>query len=227
MRLLTILAFSALFAGCIGDDFVIDRVDPILTITQTVDSLAVDTEHMFAVRFLNEVGIEEAVAVNWSSSDDSILSISGQGIATGHTTGTVQLIAQYEGIDFSVTDSVEVHVGSRTVIIDPVVSLKGGLIQTTSSYLLTGTFTLTQDGSDLVLEIEDDYRASTSLPGLYLYVTNNPNTTAGAREIGAVRVFTGAHEYRIPDADLEEYQYLLYFCKPFNVKVGDALITEL
>ncbi|MEM9549152.1 MAG: hypothetical protein AAGA77_24405, partial [Bacteroidota bacterium] len=63
------------------------------------------------------------------------------------------------------------------------------------------------------------------LPGLYVYLTNNRNTTANALEIGAVEVFNGAHTYTVEDVGINDYKFLLYFCKPFNVKVGDGEIN--
>jgi len=83
---------------------------------------------------------------------------------------------------------------------------------------------LREEGGNLTLRFEDDYRASTALPGLYVYLTNNPNSTNSALEIGAVTTFSGAHTYTIEDVDISEYQYILYFCKPFNVEVGEGLI---
>ena len=73
-------------------------------------------------------------------------------------------------------------------------------------------------------EFGDDYQASTSLPGLYVYLTNNPATANNAFEIGRVEIFNGAHSYRISGVGLNEYDYLLYWCKPFSVKVGDGEI---
>ena len=46
-------------------------------------------------------------------------------------------------------------------------------------------------------------------------------------EIGAVEVFKGAHSYILEgDIPLNQYDYLLYYCKPFNVKVGDGPIGD-
>ena len=40
-----------------------------------------------------------------------------------------------------------------------------------------------------------------------------------------VQVFDGAHEYALPAGiGLLDYDYLLYYCKPFGVKVGDGAI---
>ena len=67
--------------------------------------------------------------------------------------------------------------------------------------------------------------ACSSLPGLYLYLTNNPNTINGAQEVGEVTIFSGAHSYSIPNTGINEYNYLLYWCKPFSVKVGEGKIN--
>ena len=68
-----------------------------------------------------------------------------------------------------------------------------GIIQTTSNYNLTGSFTYEVVDGRLVLFLGNNYKASTSLSGLYVYLSNNPNSTAEAYEIGAVTVFEGEH----------------------------------
>ena len=119
------------------------------------------------------------------------------------------------------SDAIEVVVSKEEVTGNPSEE-RSGAIRTTSSYLLEGSFTLRQDGNDIVLEFADNYRASTSLPGLYVYLTNNPSTSNNAFEIGRVETFEGAHSYRISGVGLNDYDYLLYWCKPFSVKVGDG-----
>ena len=98
-------------------------------------------------------------------------------------------------------------------------------INTTSSYALTGDFTITEDGNGGInLVFADNYNASTALPGLYVYLTNNPSTTTGSLELQKVQTFQGAHTYSIPNVGVNDYSHVLYFCKPFNVKVGDGEI---
>ncbi len=103
-------------------------------------------------------------------------------------------------------------------------TIRSGVIQTTSSYVMEGDFEIRIEAGQLLIDIADNYWASFALPGLYVYLTNNPNTTANALEIGAVEVFNGVHQYLVNDVGLNDYNYLLYFCKPFNVKVGDGEI---
>ena len=102
-----------------------------------------------------------------------------------------------------------------------------GQIRTTSSYTLEGNFRYEHNGTQIILSIDDSYRASSSLPGLYLYLTNNPNSPEDGYEVGAVSVFSGAHSYTLPSSiGLMDYKYLLYWCKPFRVKVGEAQIFD-
>ena len=101
-----------------------------------------------------------------------------------------------------------------------------GTIRTTSSYELTGSYEYgLNDAGQLVLDITGNYEASTALPGLYVYLSNNHNSTSGSYEIAEVTVFNGAHSYTLPSSiDISDYKYILYWCKPFNVKVGDSTI---
>ena len=102
-----------------------------------------------------------------------------------------------------------------------------GQIRTTSSYTLEGNFRYEHNGTQIILSLDDTYRASSSLPGLYLYLTNNPNSPEDGYEVGGVSVFSGEHSYTLPASiGLMDYKYLLYWCKPFRVKVGDAQLFE-
>ena len=118
-----------------------------------------------------------------------------------------------------------VTAGASTTEIE-VSTVRSGVIQTTTFYDLEGDFELIQnDDGTLTLDIADNYRASSGLPGLYVYLTNNPRSISGAFEIGEVNVFSGAHSFEIDGVELNQFNYLLYFCKPFNVKVGDGEIN--
>ena len=89
-----------------------------------------------------------------------------------------------------------------------------GTIQTTSSYKLTGSYEYgLNDAGQLVLDIAGDYEASTALPSLYVYLSNNPNSTSGSYEIAEVTVFNGANSYTLPSSiDISDYKYILCWC---------------
>ena len=100
-----------------------------------------------------------------------------------------------------------------------------GEIHSTSSYVLEGKFRYEHDGTRITLSLDSSYRASTSLPGLYIYLGNNPRTVNGAFEIGEVTVFNGEHQYVLPPSiELTDYKYIIYWCKPFSVPVGEGEI---
>lgn len=215
------LLSTLILTSCIQDDIVFDTVDPEVRISRAVDTIAIDSTYQFEAVYLNNVGVAELVDLLWESSAPDIISIDNNGLATAHQTGSATISASFNDGTSLVQDEVEVHTGEETV---SQTIERSGTIQTTTFYELQGTFTIEQVGNDLLLEIEDDYVASSVLPGLYLYLTNNPTTIANALEVSAVEVFEGAHSYTIPNVDISTYGYLLYFCKPFTVKVGDGLI---
>ncbi len=200
-----------------------DSIDPVVRITSTVDTIALNSSFLFDFVYLNNVGQAETVNATWSSGDPSIISIDNQGLAQALQIGSTTISVEYNDGNNMLKDETEVHVGDNTVM---TILKRSGSIATTSSYKLTGDFSLCEDGNDLVLEFEGNYEASTALPGLYVYLTNNPSTTSNAYEIGAVETFSGQHTYRISNITINDFNYVLYFCKPFNVKVGDGEISQ-
>ena len=220
------LVYSFLLAmmvsSCIGDDFIDDEVEPVIRITNPIDSIAVDSSYQFEYSYLNNVGVAEDVEVNWTSLDEDIIQINSNGLATAINPGSTVVQLEYSNGTLLIQDENQIGVGMRTVTTN---TGRSGIVSTTSSYVLKGEFTLTQlPDNEIALAFGEDYEASTALPGLFVYLSNNPNTTANAHEIQAVEVFKGAHTYIIKDVALNEYSYVLYFCKPFNVKVGDGKI---
>lgn len=207
-----------LLSGCIGDDIINDTVDPELRIMNRIDSLTVGQSHQFDATYFNNIGIAEAIDIIWSSSDSEVLAIEETGLATGLKSGFVTISAEAE----TLREEFQLTVTEETVIIEEPTTVRTGTIQTTSFYTLEGGFTMRAEGDNLILEIDESYRASSSLPGLYLYLTNNPNSVNGAFEVGEVEVFSGAHSYTISGVGLNDHSHLLYFCKPFVVKVGDG-----
>jgi len=216
-----------LFSSCVGEDIIEDTIDPVLRIDNPLSSLAIGETHQFEATYLNEVGQEEDVELVWSSSDPDIVSIEEDGLALGIQEGDVTISVALKSGELAVSSSNEIAINENTTIEDD--GIRSGIIETTSSYALSGEFTMEAitDENIIQISIDEDYVASTALPGLYLYLTNNPNSVSGAFEVGPVTVFNGAHTYDISDSaiDLNQYSYLLYWCKPFSVKVGEGEIN--
>jgi Electron transfer DM13. len=209
-----------LLLSCVGDDFVMDNIDPVLRITQAVDTLGLGDSFELKAQYLNNVGVEEILPKDWMSTDSSIISVDDMGMVTALQMGEATIMVTLDVNGEVLTDEHLITVAEETVIAP---SERTGTLQTTSSYLLRGDFMLAEEDNALVLTFSDNYETSSNLPGVYIYLTNNPSTINGAFEIGKVSTFSGAHSYTISDnISLNEFNYVLYFCKPFNVKVGDG-----
>ncbi len=212
-----------LAAGCIGDDVVFDEVDEAVRIVNPVDTIALGETYQFEAMYTNNVGVVEQVAISWSSNAPDTFSIDGQGLATALQKGpaTITATVEVEG-KAPVFDEITVVVDEVTV--GPAQNPYGMLVST-SSYALTGSFEITDDGNgNAIITFSDDYSASTALPGLYVYLGNNPSSITNAIEIGLVEIFDGQHQYEVSGVGIYDNEYLLYWCKPFNVKVGEGVI---
>jgi len=214
-----LFTFVLILASCIGDDIIEDFVEPQVRISNMPQSIATDTTIVITPVFLNDVGQETNATFEFESSDENVFSIDQTGLLTPVAEGAATLTVSTSYKDRSYSGSTDINISSVTVVAE---TSKSGTIRTTSTYLLTGSMTIEETDDGLLIDIADDYEASRALPGLYVYLTNNINTTAGALEIGMVEVFEGAHTYTLPDVSLEDYSHILYFCKPFGVKVGDG-----
>ena len=220
----TLLLALFLTLGCIGKDYIDDFVEPSVRINNPITGLQTSASHSFMATFFNNIGQPEEATILWSSSDESVLAVNEQGVATAVAEGeaTISAAVSIDGntiVDRNVVEVSPNETGSNEE------SSKSGTIVTTSGYELKGSFTIETSSNDLLLFIDNDYKASSSLPGLYLYLTNNPNSINGALEVGAVTTFEGAHSYVIQNTGINDYQYLLYWCKPFSVKVGQGQIN--
>ncbi|SNT16099.1 hypothetical protein SAMN05421640_2580 [Ekhidna lutea] len=208
-----------ILTGCIGQDVLMDEVSPVIRITNPISTMEVNTTYQFEYMFLDNVGLEtQPNSIIWTTSDMSRLTIDQNGLAESLDNGeiTITVFANSGELEADTSLTFEIT-GDPTMMAD---DERTGKIMTTSSYQLEGDFKLFKSGDDLIVDIASNYVADDNLPGLYVYLTNNPNSPSGGYEIGAVQVFSGAHKYTIPDVGLLDYDYLFYYCKPFKVKVG-------
>lgn len=219
--LVLFIAFTIVLSSCIKDDIIEDFVEPTVRITSIPDTIQLNSTYQFEFAYFNNVGLEEEVEGQWLSSDPSIIQIDDSGLATALALGEADITIEYQNNGDVLSESITVNVGGTTVEQS---EGKSGVIQTTSSYVMEGSFTLTEEGDDLILNIEDDYKASTALPGLYLFLTNNRNSVTDALMVSKVETYNGAHSYTIENVGINDYQFLLYYCDPFQVKVGDGEI---
>ena len=222
-------AVAVLMSSCIGDDIIMDTVEERFELLNSIDSLQINDEFQINARFLNNIGVQENRTITWSSSDATIASVDNNGLVTGLALGNVTITGEVETTEGVLTDELSFIVTDEEVEepSGPSVTSRSGVVVTTTFYTLEGTMTLEDTGNGLILSLADDYQASSSLPGLYVYLTNNPNTINNALEVGKVETFSGAHSFEVPgDVGLFDYSHVLYFCKPFSVKVGDGVFEN-
>jgi hypothetical protein len=211
------------FLSCIGDDYLDDAVDPELRIETTVDTLAVGASIKMGAVFFNNVGREESIAITWQSSEDQIATVDSEGLVLGISKGEVEISAEVSYQSKSILSKRKLVVDQNTV--ENQIDQRMGTLRTTSTYRLAGDFILKSESDELVLSFADNYITDDVLPGLYIYLTNNLNSISGAHEIARVETFEGAHSYTISsDIKINDFKYVLYYCKPFRVKVGDGKI---
>lgn len=202
------------------DEITVTDVAEKININNPISEINKGETHQYTSTYTDPTGDIKNVTVTWTTSDATVLTIDNTGLITAINTGSATITA-------SVNDSSGATISSEdTVTVIGDLEERTGIIATTSSYKLQGGFTLKEIAgtNDLELSINDDYEASTELPGLYLYLTNNKNTNNNAQEIQAVKIFKGTHTYTIKDTGINDFSHLLYWCKPFGIKVGDAEI---
>jgi len=210
--------------GCIKDDVVQDRIDPTIRITNPLDTIGINATYQFETEYLNSAGQKENVNVIWESSDTTVISIDVNGLARGNFLGSDAMITLKTLTSPSATTIVNIPVVTRTVASQ--VTNRTTTLNSTSIYTLGGNAVLENNNGTVTLTLSSNYFADTSLPGLYVYLSNSTNTNAGALEIGAVTTFNGAHSYTLPSGtDINAYQHVLYFCKPFGQRVGHGTLN--
>lgn len=200
-------------------------LSPTLEILNRITEISAETSYQFEISYKDEMGnAVNPSELTWISSDESVIKIASDGTISALNAGTAT-------ITVSLVHSNTILLDQNVVRVNALESVEStsfqGKLATKSGYTLEGSFTFSKTEDGLLLALGDDYKASSTLPGLYVYLSNNNNTTAQAYEIAAVKIFSGAHSYLLPSSiGLKYYQYILYWCKPFNVKVGEAKIYE-
>lgn len=215
-KLFVLICFIGVI-GCVGTDIVNDSIPTRVAIKNPIDSLQIGVDYQFEASYYDESGVEAPAAINWISTNSQVVSIGSNGLALALQPGSTEIIASFQ----SASDTILLVSGENT---SATTQLRSASLMTVSSYPLDGTATLEeQDNGSLYLRFANDFNTTSALPGLYVYLSNNVTTTANAYEIGAVTQFSGAQEYLLDGSvSISEYDYVLFFCKPFNVPVGNG-----
>ena len=217
-KLTTFLLLAVILSGCIGTDIVDDKVPPRVSIKNPIDSLKIGETYQFTATYYNESGVEAPAVINWSSTNSQVVSISNDGLASALQIGSTQIVADFQGASDTLLLAT-----NESITVEPE-NTRSATLMTVSSYPLSGKVFLEQgEGASVTLRFSDDFNTTSALPGLYVYLSNNVNSKENAYEVGAVVQFTGAQQYILPETiTLSEYDFVLFYCKPFNVSVGNG-----
>lgn len=201
-------------SSCIGTDVVdVELVEERLAIDTRLTSLAVGESYQFMADYFNNLGEEEMATVNWSSNNEGVISISAEGLAEAHMLGEATITAEYLGAE----DMVTISASDQTVEM----TARTGSFMGANNYSVNGDFNLSEENGQLLLTFESNFQASTG-PGLFIFLSNSPNSITGALEVGAIQASRGEQVYPISlaKAGLNTYDYVLVWCKPFGVLFG-------
>ena len=129
-------------AACAGDDGTAPIVDggPLtgpgrVTVSPKLDSLRIGESRHLTARVVDEQGAPANTAVEWSSAEPAVASVSNAGLVTGVTTGTARVIARAG----AVADT------ARVVVVDDVINFQ--VLPNAASVMLGETLQLTISSS--------------------------------------------------------------------------------
>ncbi|NIJ46483.1 uncharacterized protein YjdB [Wenyingzhuangia heitensis] len=145
--------------------------------------------------------------LNWSSSNSNIASINAvTGLVTAKASGNTTITVTVQDQGNTLTDTTQLSV---ITAVSKQATLSG-------SYGLSGNVTFTNSS----LNFSDDFSVS-SAPGGYFYLSNNPNSISAAIKVGGqVNERTGAWSILLNNIDVNDYNYIIFWCDPFDVYLG-------
>ncbi|MDO6803768.1 hypothetical protein Q4595_15045 [Wenyingzhuangia sp. 1_MG-2023] len=228
--LLIVLAINLI--SCVQEDIVNDTVPEELRITTSINQLQVGDVIKLEAVYFNNVGQTETKNVVWETSNENVISISDMNIEA-ETEGLATVTAKVNGETMLLMDSKTLQVVKVGMLPIPSESeaIKVGTLKSTSSYVCEGDFEIAETTTGIAITVASNYRADTTLPGFVMYLTNNPNSIANGLVVDAFDDADGAHyngafTFDVAGVGINDYSYLVHWCRPFGIKAGDATIND-
>jgi len=164
---------------------------------------------------LNEEPVE-AETINWETDDESILTVSDQGVIQGMSTGFTNVRAVVDGI---MSNPLGITVGQTS---------RTGSFQGANGYNASGSCELFIDrNGDIKLSLSPDFDTDFAL-GTFIYLSNS--TSGGATASGGLEIQQidddGAATFNVsnisPEIELNDFDYVIVLCKPAGITFGYA-----
>lgn len=186
-----------------------------VTVTASKSEIDIDETLQFqavAENINGEANFPDAT-FEWESLNESVATVDQNGLVTGVSNGG----AMIQATTGNVSGSTMIMVGEA--------SARNGSFSSLNGYSVSGDVSLVETSSNLNLILQDNFSASNG-PGLYIYLSNNSNNVNGGVEIGELRKNNGSDTYAVnASVALEDYNYVLIWCKPFGVGFGTAQLN--
>lgn len=230
-EIVALLMFFGL-CSCIQEDIINDSVNEDVRISNSINTLKVGDVIKLEASFFNNVGEKETNTFIWSSSNEAVLLIdASSSTSTAISEGSATITVKVTGSFGELTDSQTITVTTNDIPVNPSENNKIGTFSPTSSYKSAGDFEIIKTSNGINIELASNYIADKNLPGFALYLTNNPNSLANALQIDAYDDGNGVHyegafTYSIENVGLNDYKYLVQWCRPFSILTGKALISD-
>lgn len=164
--------------------------------------------------------------VVWSSSDESLATVSTNGLVTAHLEGNVTITATFDGL----SDSYDI------MIMNASSQFRSGTFMTID-YVTEGTFMLelTSDNELKLNFIDFNSPDVNRLPGVVAYLSNTLSDARDAKasglRIGAVPQTSGNFTMDIdgsldPASDFTKFSNVFIICEPFTIPYGGGAIVD-
>lgn len=185
-----------------------------IEITSDTNQINIRQELQFSVVVKNINGTPLIGShVTWSSLDLAVATINSGGLATGLSAGSSKITASAGN---AVSNEISLLVSQAMT------TSRSGVFSGANGYRVTGNVEMNTVGSGLVLEFADNF-SSQSGPGLYIYLSNS---TTGGVEIAKLPQQSRSFTVNLPsNISIDDYDYVLIWCKPFGVSFGTAQLN--
>jgi Bacterial Ig-like domain (group 2) len=150
--------------------------------------------------------------IEWFSENETILSVSSNGLVTAKADGVAEVHAKVEGVK---SNLIKFNIGTAA-------GVRTGTFQSAGGYSTVGSVTAEETGGKLVVKLSSNFQASVAL-GTFIYLANSTsggNVKTLGLDLGSWS--SGAKTFDVPGVTLNEYKYVVVLCKPAGITFGFA-----
>ena len=152
--------------------------------------------------------------INWSSSDSTVLSIDGSGLATASNVGAADISANIGNVSSNLFN---------VLVSQAMQNNRTGTFSGRNGYRVSGTVTMTvKSNGGLKLDFGTDFKTQNG-PGLYI---NLSNLDRGGIQIQKLTTINGSFSVDLPsNISIDDYNYVVIWCKPIGAAFGAAKLN--